>query len=439
MGIRSPSEIVEQLQNPSQDPLHVAVAVHGSAAEISNIRPRERGSHERCASLSGSIERRVQKESTYENRGHTRPDEAFGDSRIGGLESLQVRVRLAFLEKELHLPTQAIQCPDAQRYKLLRGECGEEEDMSFLLRHVDADEPHSVAPSAATDSFDEKIDILPGQGDLFEPLTDDRIDVRESPIAADDAWIRGSAFRSANDVAAGFSDAVEILMADVAGVGEEQLVLERFRVGKKVALSFSVGRDGDGNALVLVETVRAVDFNGSRRSRGKPSLELVRHAVVECERCPVLAEDNLEFREIPLVAAVDRSDQLAHEMLQEQAEELRETRGRQPIVKRLVGHGLFSEIREQPKEIGECVRAPGGQPDQERPRCSKRREFPQSTRETRLLSDRGHDIFRKSVSNNPGAASSIPIEHLWPPFSSHNTLNGGFFYANAATESITLS
>ncbi len=204
------------------------VPVHCGATEITNIRPRERRSYERGAAFSGSIEGGMQKEPTYEDGGHTRPDESFGNPWIGGLESLQIRVRLALLEKKLHLPPQAVQCPDAQRHELLRGKRGKEEDVRLLLRDVDANESHSVGPSVTTDSFDQKIDIFPGQDDLLEPLADDSIDIRESPIAADDARIGGGSFRSANDVTASFSDTVEVLIADVAGVGEEQLVLEFF-------------------------------------------------------------------------------------------------------------------------------------------------------------------------------------------------------------------
>ena len=48
---------------------------------------------------------------SLERRGEdARPDEALSDRAFGGVEAMEIRVRLPLLEEQLNLPAKAIQC-----------------------------------------------------------------------------------------------------------------------------------------------------------------------------------------------------------------------------------------------------------------------------------------------------------------------------------------
>lgn len=54
------------------------------------------------------------------------PEESFGDIGVGGVEGMEVGVRLPFFEQEFHLPTQPIGVTDLRQGELLAGQVGEE-------------------------------------------------------------------------------------------------------------------------------------------------------------------------------------------------------------------------------------------------------------------------------------------------------------------------
>jgi hypothetical protein len=95
--------------------------------------------------------------------------------------------------------------------------------------------------------------------------------------------------------------------------------------------------------------------------------------------------------------------QLRHERRKTTPHELGESRYREAIVKRFVGHPFSGQIGKQPHDSREAVGGPRGHCRHECPNSAKRRELSQ-TFDKSSLSPNGVDFFFRNNSFNPRRA-----------------------------------
>jgi len=347
----------------------------------------------------------MQQESSDKDGQHAGPHEAFDDVRILGGKLPESCKRLAFFEKQLHLPTQTVQLGRSTGAKAMRAKRRKQVDV--LLRSLDVKENEPQLPALA---FDQEIDIAVGESEVPQLLPAHILAPEWTAETLHDCGIEAPVADTPEVVTTRISNLGCVLISAVATIGKNELAGEIIWLRQELPFCLFVWGQADRDWLPLVETVGAVDLNRGWRDFGEPAGKLARERWVERERTAVLNDNVVEVFNEGRSAGHDRLVQLRHQGGEAVAKELWKARRRESVVKRLVGHRLTTEVGKEPNEIRDALRGAGRHARDESPQGPNRGELAKALRETRHRPQSADLAFGEDSFDSVRASAKILVQ-----------------------------
>jgi len=128
----------------------------------------------------------VQQESSDQHREEACPDESLHDVTILGHELLELRVRLAFLEKQFNLPAETVKGRHSSRTTLALRKRREKVDVDVFAGDVEEHQAKLMNLPVRVLALDQKIDVVLWQDQILQSLRFECFPVGEASEALPD-------------------------------------------------------------------------------------------------------------------------------------------------------------------------------------------------------------------------------------------------------------
>lgn len=241
------------------------------------------GDRNRCVTALARMSQR----SLESRSAETGPDQPFYQWSTGTAELVQVGVRLPLFEEELYLPAQAIDVRDLTRRENGSRHVGYQRQILFPLTGPDQDHPQLQRFFFGSVPFHVEFET-PARKPMYNVLQPPPRETLQATIRLADSDNVGIEIVLPADQEESSSplDGFPVIEALVATVGEQELADQGLSGWQKASLRVFVGCDFDVDNLIVEDTQKGVDLDGSGTNGSETTTVSLRKASCTANELP---------------------------------------------------------------------------------------------------------------------------------------------------------